>query len=46
LREASEANDGSTTNLVAWGYRALYDDANTSQLRAALVAEIASNRRR
>jgi lysophospholipase L1-like esterase len=42
LREAREANDGSTTNLVAWGYRALYDDANTSQLRAALVAEIAS----
>jgi lysophospholipase L1-like esterase len=43
LREAREANDASTTTLIGWGYRALYDDANTSQLRAALVAEFVTS---
>lgn len=41
VRAARYAQNGSPVNLVAWGSRALYDDANTSQLRAALVAEIA-----
>lgn len=28
--------------VEAWGYRSLYDDANTAELRAALVAQLAS----